>query len=248
MIENILSFVEQNAHWAGVIIFSVAFLESMAIVGLLIPGWILLVGIGTMIGADALSFYPVVFAAYLGAVIGEYISFYAGYHYHEKILSWSFVAKHQKIIEKSRVFFEKHGVGGVFIGRFFGPTRAVVPLIAGISEMNKVTFFWVNLISGIIWAPLYLIPGILVGAAFSLDKSQGYELIFILVIIVGTLGFAIKASKSYWRERYNNDDTLASVLKPALWWCIALVSLLIFVRSPYWNLFTDILSIVLDKL
>ena len=33
---------------------------------------------------------------------------------------------------------KKWGVPGIFIGRFFGPLRAVVPLIAGIFEMP----FW----------------------------------------------------------------------------------------------------------
>ena len=137
MIESILEFIKQNSEFAWAVIFVVAFLESMAIVGLLVPGWVLLVAVGTLVGADVLSFYPIVFSAYLGAVIGEYISFHFGYHYHEKILSWQFVAKHKNLIRLCRRFFHRHGVGGVFIGRFFGPTRAVIPLVAGISEMNK---------------------------------------------------------------------------------------------------------------
>ena len=56
MVESILEFIKQNSELAWLVIFVVAFLESMAIVGLLIPGWVLLVGVGTLIGADALSF------------------------------------------------------------------------------------------------------------------------------------------------------------------------------------------------
>lgn len=151
------------------------------------PGWVLLVGIGTMIGADVLEFLPIVISAYLGAVIGEYLSFYVGYHYHEPILKWKFVARHEVLIEHSRTFFKKHGALGVFFGRFIGPVRAVIPLIAGISEMPKRTFFWVNMTSGLIWAPLYLIPGILIGATFKLDSDVSSSLLLIMLVVVSVL-------------------------------------------------------------
>jgi len=179
--ESLLNLVHQYAEWAWLIVFVIAFAESMAIIGLLIPGWALLLGIGTMIGADLLQFFPIVTSAYLGAVIGEYLSFYVGYHYHEPILKWKYLARHQGLIDQSREFFDKHGAAGVFFGRFIGPIRAVIPLIAGISEMPKRTFFWVNLTSGVIWAPLYLIPGILIGAAYNLNSETSTALIFILV-------------------------------------------------------------------
>lgn len=248
MIQSILLFIEQNAEWAALIVFIVALLESIAIVGLLIPGWLLLVGIGTLIGVDVLSFYPIAIAAYLGAVIGEYFSFLIGYHYHEKVLSIPFVAKHQKLIDKSHEFFEKHGISGVFFGRFFGPTRAVVPLIAGISEMNQKTFFWVNVLSGLIWAPLYLIPGILVGAAFALEKQSGYYLVFILTLIAIMATIAWNYSKSYFKSRESQIISSLPLIKMGLSWIIFVVMNAIFIASPYWPLMLDILSVVLDKL
>jgi len=251
MVDSILTFIQENNQYAWFIVFVVAFLESIAIVGLLVPGWILLVGVGTLIGADVLSFYPIAIAAYVGAVVGEYMSFHFGYHYHEKILSWKFVAKHKKLIRISKRFFRKHGAGGVFVGRFFGPTRAVVPLAAGISEMNKMTFFWVNITSGIIWAPLYLLPGILVGAAFSLDTEQGYQLIGIMGLVVFVWFLAANATKKYWKETYHKKGTAQesiNLTKVTLWWGIASACLAIFVRSPYWPLFLDISKVFIDKL
>ena len=248
MTDNILFFIEQNAQWAALIVFLVAFLESIAIVGLLIPGWLLLVGIGTLIGADVLQFYPIVIAAYFGAVIGEYLSFLFGYHYHEKVLALPFVARHQKLIDKSHDFFEKHGASGVFFGRFFGPTRAVIPLVAGISEMNKQTFFWVNIISGFFWAPIYLIPGILVGAAFSLEKDVGYYLIFMLAVIAILMTLSWNYSKKYFRLRKETSSNLLALVKTMLSYLLVLVSCVVFINSPYWQLLKQILTIVWQKL
>lgn len=249
MTDNILLFIEQNAEWAALIVFIVAFLESIAIIGLLIPGWLLLVGIGTLIGVDLLTFYPIVIAAYLGAVIGEYLSFLVGYHYHQKVLAWPWVAGHQKLIDKSHEFFEKHGVSGVFFGRFFGPTRAVVPLVAGISEMKKQTFFWVNIVSGLIWAPLYLIPGILIGAAFSLEKQTGYYLIFILTLLAIASTVVWNYSKSYLKLSHRRKGkSKLPFAKVGLSWCILIVMSAIFIGSPYWPLMLEILTVVVEKL
>ena len=182
IVDTVLLQIQHHAEWAWLIVFLIAFIESIAIVGLVLPGWALLLGVGTLIGTDVLDFYPTVLAAYFGAVLGEYLSFWLGYRYHDSILGWRWVAKHQVLIERSRSFFDKHGALGVFVGRFIGPVRAVIPLIAGISEMRKKTFFWVNIISGLLWAPFYLIPGILVGAAFELDQETNNMLLFFLVV------------------------------------------------------------------
>ncbi len=248
--QSILQIIQQNAEWAWLIVFLIAFIESLAILGLFMPGWVLLVGIGTMIGADILEFFPVVVAAYFGAVIGEYLSYYAGYHYHENILSWPFVAKRQRLIEQSKIFFKKHGAVGVFFGRFIGPVRAVIPLIAGISEMPKRTFFWVNLTSGLIWAPLYLIPGILIGAAANLEQEIAFSLLFIFLVI-GLVGWMAvnqtkKSIKVIRGELDVNRQFLAINL--VLVWAVFVVLVSILIKSTYWEFLKNIFAIVGSKI
>ncbi len=247
--ESILATIQYHSEWAWLIVFIIAFAESMAIIGLLIPGWVLLLGIGTLIGTDVLDFFPIMISAYFGAVIGEYLSFYVGYHYHEQILKWKFVTKHQQLIERSRAFFDKHGAAGVFIGRFIGPVRAVIPLVAGISEMPKRTFFWVNLTSGLIWAPLYLIPGILVGAAFNLEKEISSALIIILLVLALVLWMAIKQSRLLHKvmtkqiQRSRNFAMFNAVLA----WIVFGVSLMIFTQSQYFPHIQGILQVLQSK-
>ena len=54
---------------------------------------------------------------------------------------------------------ERWGILGIFIGRFFGPLRASVPLIAGILEMNYWHFQIANITSAFVWAWVLLIFG-----------------------------------------------------------------------------------------
>jgi membrane protein DedA with SNARE-associated domain len=48
---------------------------------------------------------------------------------------------------------------GIFIGRFFGPLRASVPLIAGIAEMPYWSFQIANFTSAFVWAWMLLMFG-----------------------------------------------------------------------------------------
>lgn len=247
MYDQLIGFIEQNTYWAVGTIFIIALLESIAIIGLFIPGWLILVSVGTLIGADLLPFYPIVIAAYLGAVIGEYISFLIGYRYQDAILDWKMVKKHDAMILASHEFFKERGMFGVFIGRFFGPTRAVVPLIAGISSMDKHQFFWVNVLSGILWAPFFLIPGILVGAAFTFEKEAAYSLVLIITLIVISISYCLRLfNNKQFKVKQGNQILLK--LKQLLSVIILLAMLYIFVNSIYWDLMLDILKIVWQKL
>ena len=54
---------------------------------------------------------------------------------------------------------KKWGVAGIFIGRFFGPLRAAVPLIAGIFEMPVWRFQSPISLSAFVWAAVLLTLG-----------------------------------------------------------------------------------------
>ncbi len=247
MTDAILGFIEEYSSWAILIAFLIAFFESLAIIGLFMPGWVLLFGIGTLIGANQLDLYSILIGVYFGAVVGEYFSYHLGFYYHEKILSWPWVARHQKMMGKMHEFFDKHGIVGVFIGRFLGPTRALVPFIAGVSQMNKVSFFWVNIISAVLWVPFYVFPGMLVGAAFSLDKSVAYQLIFILVLIGIAIYFAVKFNREYWFKQKDKKLRL-SFIKANLSLLILVLMITIIYQSSYWSLIEEISAIFLSKL
>ncbi|WP_144393085.1 DedA family protein [Pleionea sediminis] len=169
---ELLDFIEQQPGWAFLIVFFIAFLESMAIIGVLMPGWVMLLGVGALVGGGVLSFYEMAFAMFLGAVVGEGLSYHVGYYYRDSIRHWRWIESHQVAMERADRFIKNYGVLSLIVGRFIGPLRAILPLMAGISGMGLRLFWGVNVGSGIIWAPAYLIPGILVGASLSLPEGS----------------------------------------------------------------------------
>jgi membrane protein DedA with SNARE-associated domain len=159
LVTHIFDFVRLHGEWAAPIVFVLAFCESLAFISLLVPATVLLWGIGALIGASGLDFWPIWLAAALGGGFGDWLSYWLGYHFHRQIAqSWP-LSRHPTLIPRAHALFEKWGAPGVFIGRFFGPLRAVVPLVAGASRMSPLPFQLANWLSAVVWATTTLAPG-----------------------------------------------------------------------------------------
>jgi undecaprenyl-diphosphatase len=172
---------------AGLVTFLITFFESIAILGLFIPGSVTLSAIGGLVGSGVVPAPTIFIWAIIGAILGDGLSFWIGYRYHHVIRKVWPINRFPKLITKGEEFFAKHGGKGIFLGRFVGPVRPIMPLIAGMLRVSPRKFIVVDIISGILWAPCYMIPGIIVGAAaahFAPDKAITYVLVLLLCIFI----------------------------------------------------------------
>ena len=164
-IHQVEAFVREHAAWAPAIVFALAFGESLAFISLLIPAWGALVAIGALIGPGGVSFWPVWIAAALGAALGDWLSYWIGLKLEYTVAHHWPLSRHPDLIPRGEAFVKKWGAFGIFIGRFFGPLRASVPLVAGIFEMPYWRFQLADFSSAFVWAAVLLTIGDIVGAA-----------------------------------------------------------------------------------
>jgi membrane protein DedA with SNARE-associated domain len=158
-VDPVIAFVRDNAVWAPPIVFALAFGESLAFISLLIPAWGALVAIGALIGSSGINFWPVWIAGALGAAFGDWLSYWIGLKLEYRVQHIWPLSRHPELIPRGERFMKSWGVAGIFIGRFFGPLRAVVPLIAGIFEMPFWRFQLANFSSAFVWAAVLLTLG-----------------------------------------------------------------------------------------
>src|SRR4051812_35067852 len=163
--QEIVAFVALHRAWAPPIVFALAFGESLAFISLLVPAWAALVGIGVLINSGALSFWPVGIAAALGAAIGDWLSYWIGRKLEYRVQNIWPLSRNPRLIPMGEAFVKKWGVLAIFIGRFFGPLRASVPLVAGIFEMPYWRFQLANFSSAFVWAAVLLTLGDIVTTA-----------------------------------------------------------------------------------
>jgi membrane protein DedA with SNARE-associated domain len=159
-LDIVLAFVRQHESWATPIVFTLAFAESLAFVSLVLPFWGILIAIGTLFGAGTtMNFVAIWCAASLGAALGDWASYWIGYHYHARIAQVWPLSKHPELLISGHRFFERWGVWAIVIGRFWGPLRASIPIVAGAVQMPLLQFQIANVASAFVWSFALLSPG-----------------------------------------------------------------------------------------
>lgn len=156
----VLTWMQQHGSWAPAVVFVLAFGESLAVVSLLLPATVILLGAGGLFGAAGLSFWPVWTATVAGAVLGDALSYWLAYYFQDAVARIWPLSRHPELLPRGHAFFQRWGVASVFLGRFFGPLRSVVPLVAGTCRMPQLWFQLANVTSALVWATLILGPGV----------------------------------------------------------------------------------------
>lgn len=156
---SVLDFVRDHQEWAPLIVFVLAFLESIVGLSLAIPSTPLFVGVGALIGASNIAFWPIFAGVALGGFLGDWASYVLGFRLKDRVLGWEAVRKRPEIIARTQGFVQKWGAWGVFFGRFVSPIRSFVPFVAGMFQMPQLRFQFANASSAVVWAYILLAPG-----------------------------------------------------------------------------------------
>lgn len=180
------------AHHQTLLLLSIgviAFLESFAIAGFLIPGVAIMIGLAAAAASVDAALLWVLLSGWVGAVLGDGISFILGRKYRDQILSIYPLNRNPQWITHGQFFFQKYGILSIIIGRFIGPLRAFIPFIAGSMQMRPTLFFTINILSATAWSPFYLIPGYAVGLSMQENSFIDFRHIAVLAALVAMAAF-----------------------------------------------------------
>jgi membrane protein DedA with SNARE-associated domain len=185
--QDLLNWLSANPGWAGFWVFVMAFVESLAFVGILVPGIIILFGLGALISIGVLDMASIWLWGSVGALAGDLVSYAIGRKYRSHLAEmWPF-SRFPKMLERGRHYFRVHGPKSVAVGRFIGPLRPVIPVTAGMLGLVPRRFLLVDIPACIIWTPAYLIPGMLFGASLEVASEYAGRMSLVLIIAVVAL-------------------------------------------------------------
>jgi undecaprenyl-diphosphatase len=197
MLERLLALVAGLGHWSYLIIFAAAALECAAFVGLFVPGESLVLASGFLAHQGVLDLGPVMAAAAIGAVAGDTIGFQLGAR-----LGREWLLRHGRRLGvtparlgRAERFFERHGPKAVFVGRFIGFARALVPFVAGTSRMPYGRFLAYNALGAVLWTVTFVMLGYLLGASWRVAEQWIGRGSLILGIVAGAVLLVL------WRRR-----------------------------------------------
>ncbi|MFF7106315.1 bifunctional DedA family/phosphatase PAP2 family protein [Pseudomonas sichuanensis] len=191
-LDSLTSWLGANPQWLGLAIFVVACVECLAIAGIIVPGTVLLFAVAVLAGSGTFSLGETLLLGFLGGLLGDAISYAVGKYFHQNIRRLPLLRSHPEWIGSAEAYFQRYGIASLLVGRFIGPLRPMLPMVAGMFDMPLPRFIAVSLVAGAGWSVAYLLPGWATGAAMRLPLPEGFWLD--AGIIVGTLAVLIGLS------------------------------------------------------
>ncbi|MDX1722046.1 MAG: bifunctional DedA family/phosphatase PAP2 family protein [Pseudomonas sp.] len=173
-LDSLTLWLTASPEWLGLAIFLIAFLECLAIAGILVPGTILLFAVAVLAGHGALTLSQTLALAYCGGLLGDLLSYATGRYFHQDIRRLPGLRHHPEWLAGAEIYVQRYGIASLLVGRFIGPLRPMLPMIAGMLNMPFGRFVLVSLLASAGWVLAYLLPGWATGAALRLPLPAGF--------------------------------------------------------------------------
>ncbi len=253
--QPLIAWLELKPSWVFIAVLLISFIESLALAGVVVPGVLLLFLVSALAGHINLPIEWLLLSGFLGAILGDGLSFFLGHYFRDSLRAiWPF-SRYPKTLKMGEDFFHKHGGKSVMLGRFIGPVRPVIPIVAGMLGMSQTRFSIFNAASAVIWAPFYILPGYLTGSAVHLVlPSNFYPALFslVLALLVIALSFRyaslnLQDGSRIYNTLLNNSNPKTSSLQnkhefPLASLTLFIASTLFFIVWSFLLLRTSILS------
>lgn len=156
--EQLLTFMREYDELIEVIMFFLAFAESIIFASVFVPSSVIFVAVGALEGAANGPLLAIIIAGALGALAGDIVSFAIGVRLRDKLPEMWPLQKYPALLTKTREMFDKWGIWAIVASKLLGPLRPILPMLAGASHMPWGIFIPASAVSSIIWSTLLLAP------------------------------------------------------------------------------------------
>lgn len=214
-IDNIVQWIGEHPLAAGVVIFLIAFCDSLVILGMLVPALPLLFAVGALIGLGHIDGMYAIACAALGAFAGDGLCFWAGLRWGPQMRGNVLFRRYPQLIERSENLFRRHGMKSIVIARFVGAVRPFVPAIAGMMGMPFKRYALPSAFAALTWSAAFLAPGWLFGASYDAVAAVANRLALVLLALAVAIGLAWAIVLYTWRWFADRTDSLLS--RALLW-------------------------------
>lgn len=185
---HLAELIAMYGIWVYAILFLIIFCETGLVVTPFLPGDSLLFVAGALAAmpANQMNVHLIVLILIVAAILGDASNYTIGRLFGDKLFDNpnSRIFK-QSYLQKTHVFYEKHGGKTIILARFVPIIRTFAPFVAGMGSMSYRHFAVFNVIGGIIWVVLFSYAGYFFGGLDIVQKNL--ELLIVLIIFVSIL-------------------------------------------------------------
>jgi membrane protein DedA with SNARE-associated domain len=170
----------------GLLVFG----EAAIFVGFVLPGETAVVLGGVLASRQQINIVALCILVVLSAIVGDSVGFEVGRHFGDRVLRCRPLARHEQRLNGARRFLRERGAFAVFLGRWTMFLRAVMPGLAGVSQMSYRRFLFFNVAGGLAWGLTFCLVGYLAGESYQVVEREAGTVgavVTVLAVLVALL-------------------------------------------------------------
>ncbi len=180
---HLLTLVHDYGMWVYAILFVIIFAETGLVVTPFLPGDTLLFVAGTLCGMGALQLQWLIPLLILAAFGGDNTNYWIGRTLGLRLFERGggrFIRR--EYLEKTRIFYERHGGKTIIFARFLPIIRTFAPFVAGLGLMRYRLFVLFSALGGTLWIASLALAGYFFGN-IPVVKNNLTLIVIVIVII-----------------------------------------------------------------
>ena len=188
--------------WVYAILFAIIFCETGLVITPFLPGDALLFAVGAYAAAHpgAGISYPLTLCLLIvAAILGNLVNFTFGATLGGRIFKENALVLKKEYLDRTHLFFEKHGAKAIILARFLPIFRTVAPFVAGMAAMDHKKFTLYTVAGSFLWVFLMMTSGLVFGRIPWVQSH--FEAVVLGIIIVSMLPVAFEAISQYFAAK-----------------------------------------------
>jgi membrane protein DedA with SNARE-associated domain len=180
---------------AYLLIGALVFAEAAIFVGFVLPGETAVILGGVLASSGRLSLTWLLVLVVVAAIVGDSVGYEVGRHSGPRILRTRPLERHRERLDGARDFLRRRGGMAVFLGRFTAFLRAMMPALAGLSQMPYRRFLAYNAAGGLVWGVGVALLGYFAGSSYKKVESalgRGSAVLLVLVVVTALVVWRLR--------------------------------------------------------
>jgi membrane protein DedA with SNARE-associated domain len=214
VLHNVLDAIQSvPAAVAYLLIGLLVFGEAAVFIGFVFPGETAVLLGGFLASQGHLDVWTLTTLVVVCAIVGDTVGYEVGKHLGPRVLRLGIFQKHRARLDKAQDMLRRRGGPAVFLGRWTAFFRAVMPGLAGLSQMRYRVFLFWNAMGGIAWGVAFSLIGYFAGASYAKVASsigKGTALVIAIIVIAGIVVWRVRRRRSERTDEIQPSETAES--------------------------------------
>lgn len=198
---------------AYAIIAALVFGEAAVFIGFVLPGETAVLLGGFLASSNHLNIWVLCVLVVVSAVFGDSVGYQVGRIFGPRVVRLRLLERHQARLAKARGMLRDRGGPAVFLGRFTAFFRAVMPGLAGLSEMRYRRFLLWNALGGMTWGVGYCLVGYFAGASYERVAGKigtGSAVVIGVIVVAALVVWRVRRRRRERAEEQEYDEQVTS--------------------------------------